>query len=408
MEFYGSVALLGVCHQSVRRSDQGPTRKRHANALQTDAICYHRAMPQTRYVFAGHPLVVKVEIYSLRHLGSVIEEVSKDRAPSTVAVVSDSTVWPHYGQVVKRSLEGNAWRVMEHVIAPGEASKSWAVAAELFQFFAQQQIGRDAVVVALGGGVVSDLAGFVSATWMRGVRLVLCPTTLEADIDAAIGGKTAINIPGGKNLVGAFHQPKYIVIDPSCLKTLPRRELCAAMAESIKHALISSGDFLEWHEANVEAILALEPSVTMRLIEENIRIKAEIVSRDPNDQTGERAVLNLGHTIGHAIEECCGFTLRHGECVALGLAAACRLSNRLGMLDSTSAERIERLLARFQLPIRLESAIDPDVILSVMRNDKKVRSGSLQFVLLEAIGRPLLRGDVPQQAVREVIESLLA
>jgi len=325
-----------------------------------------------------------------------------------VVFISDTNVWPLYGKATMQKLvRGGADAVWERVIPAGEASKSWAVAGELFQFLADQQIGRDAVIVALGGGVVSDLGGFVAATWKRGLRLVLCPTTLEADIDAAIGGKTAINIPGGKNLVGTFHQPFLVAIDPACLTTLPRRDLCAAMAESVKHALISSADFLDWHEANVDEILAIDPPVIMRLIEENIRIKADIVSRDATEQWGLRVLLNLGHTIGHAIEECCSFTLRHGECVSLGLVAACRLSNRLGMLDSACLERIERLLIRFRLPTRLENPIDPDRILFAMRNDKKARGGAARFVILEDIGRPVVRGDLPETAVREAYESLL-
>ena len=388
-----------------------------------------------RYVFAGQPVDVTVEVNILDELGSLLRHSMPSNAVLRAVVISDSNVWPLYGERVRAALRSGRLATCARVIPAGEASKSWAVAGELFQFLADQQIGRDAVIVALGGGVVSDLAGFVAATWMRGVRLVLCPTTLEGDIDAAIGGKTAINIPGGKNLVGAFHQPFLVAIDPACLTTLPRRDVCAAMAESIKHALISSADFLEWHEANVDAVLALDPSVTIRLIEDNIRIKAEIVTRDATERTGIRALLNLGHTIGHAIEECCGFTLRHGECVSLGLVAACRLSHRLGMLDSASVERVERLLARFNLPTRLEcvlepphlapspyplprsggegfqdellvESIDPDRILAAMRNDKKTRGGSPQFVLLEGIGRPVVRGDIPETAIRDVLQGI--
>lgn len=357
-------------------------------------------------MFAGQPVDVTVEVNILDELGSLIRRSMPGGASLRVVVISDTNVWPLYGERVRAGLQSAGLALYERIIAAGEASKSWAVAGELLQFLADQHVGRDAVIVALGGGVVSDLAGFVAATWMRGVRLAICPTTLEADIDAAIGGKTAINIPGGKNLVGAFHQPFLVAIDPACLTTLPRRDVCAAMAESVKHALISSVDFLDWHEANVDPILALDPPVTMRLIEENIRMKADIVARDTTEQTGVRALLNFGHTIGHAIEECCGFTLRHGECVSLGLVAACRLSHRLRMLDSASVERVERLLIRFGLPTRLEEPIDPDRILAVMRNDKKARGGSPQFVLLEGIGRPVVRGDIPETAIREALQGI--
>ncbi len=363
-------------------------------------------MTSLRYVFAGEPVDVTVEVNILDEIGSLLGRSLSSGASSRVVVISDTNVWPLYGERVLKALRSGGLAVCERIVAAGEASKSWAAAGELFQFLADQHVGRDAVLVALGGGVVSDLAGFVAATWMRGVRLAICPTTLEGDIDAAIGGKNAINIPGGKNLVGAFHQPFLVAIDPACLVTLPRRDLCAAMAESIKHALISSVDFLKWHEANVDRILALDPAVTTNLIEENIRIKADIVSRDTTEQTGLRVLLNFGHTIGHAIEECCGLTLRHGACVSLGLVAACRLSQRLGVLDTASVERVERLLDRFSLPTRLENPIDPDRILVAMRNDKKARGGTPQFVLLEGIGRPVVRGDISQTAIREVLKTL--
>lgn len=364
------------------------------------------AMSNLRYVFAGQPVEVTVEVNILEELGSLILRSMPGSAPSRVVLISDTNVWPLYGERVRAALQSGRLTTCERVIPAGEASKSWAAAGELFGFLADQHVARDAVIVAIGGGVVSDLAGFVAATWMRGVRLVICPTTLEADIDAAIGGKNAINIPGGKNLVGAFHQPFLVAIDPACLTTLPRRDVCAAMAESIKHALISSADFLEWHEAKVDPILALDPPVTMRLIEENIRIKADIVARDTTEQNGLRTLLNLGHTVGHAIEECCGFTLRHGECVSLGLVAACRLSHRLGMLDAASVERVERLLIRFSLPTRLENPIDADRILAAMRNDKKARGGSPQFVLLEGIGRPVVRGDITETAIQDALQGI--
>jgi len=407
-------------------------------------------------MFAGQSVDIAVEVNIIDKLGSLVRRYMPEYVLPQVVVISDTNVWPLYGERARAGLRSAGLALCERCIAAGEASKSWATAGELFGFLADRHVGRDAVIVALGGGVVCDLAGFVAATWMRGVRLVICPTTLEADIDAAIGGKNAINIPGGKNLVGAYHQPILAAIDPACLATLPRRDYCAAMAESVKHALISSADFLEWHETNVDAILARDGTVTMKLIEENIRIKADIVSRDTTEQTGVRALLNFGHTIGHAIEECCGFALRHGECVSLGLLAACRLSHRLGMLDSASVERVERMLERFNLPTLLECVprpphptlspatgergyrttlspatgerdvrtslspgggegfqgavlekpIDPDRILFVMRNDKKIRGGAAQFVLLEGIGRPVVRGDISESAIRDVLQGI--
>ena len=233
------------------------------------------------------------------------------------------------------------------------------------------------------------------------------PTSREADSDASMGGKPASNVPGGKNLVGAFHQPMLVVVDPACLDTLDPRDVRAGMAESIKHALISSETVLQWHEANADAILTLERATIRELILRNLRVKADIVSGDAHERTGRRILLNFGHTIGHAIEACCGFALRHGECVALGMLAVQRLSHSLGILDAAIVERTERLLDRFSLPTTLVEPIDVETILSTMRYDKKVRGGTSRFVLLEAVGKPIVRADVPEDQVRKAYESLL-
>jgi 3-dehydroquinate synthase len=261
--------------------------------------------------------------------------------------------------------------------------------------------------VALGGGVVSDLAGFVGATWMRGVQWAICPTTLEAMIDASIGGKTAVNVPGGKNLVGAFHHPRMVLIDPDCLVTLLDRDLRAGLAESIKHAALFSPEFFEWHEQNAEAILRRESQVLSELIDRNVAIKVDVVRRDATEQSGRRMLLNFGHTIGHAIEECCGYELRHGECVALGMVAAATLSESLGLSDASVAEQIRGLANCFQLPTHLPSAIPWPRVLEVMRRDKKAREGKLQFVLLQAIGKPAVRRDVDEWHIRQAYEALI-
>ena len=304
------------------------------------------------------------------------------------------------------SLESADLRTFVYAITAGETSKTLSVASEIYRFLTEHRIGRDGIIIALGGGVVSDLAGFVAATWMRGVRFVICPTTLEADIDACLGGKTAINVPGAKNLVGAFHQPILVAVDPLCLKTLEPRDVRAGLAESIKHALISSAGFLAWHEANVEQILALDDACLGKLIERNLRIKCAIVEQDPYEQTGLRMHLNFGHTMGHAIEECCGFVLRHGECVALGMLAACRLSREANLLDSSTVERVEALLRALGLPTQLPEAIETARVLATICSDKKVHGGSQRFVLLEGIGKPAVRDDIPEDLVRRAYESL--
>lgn len=322
-------------------------------------------------------------------------------------LVTDSVVGPYYAGRARTALERGGWLVSEHRIPSGEGSKSVSELAALFEFLAARRVARDGLIVALGGGVVSDLAGFAAACWMRGIPWVVVPTTLEAQIDASIGGKTAINIPGGKNLVGAFHQPGAVLIDPTCLRTLDPRDVRAGLAESIKHALISSDDFFAWHERNVDAILALDDTVLTELIERNVRIKANVVARDPFERTGERMMLNFGHTMGHAIEACCGYALRHGECVALGMLAACRMSVAMGVLESSIVDRIHALLSRFGLPTALTEPIPFERIKDTIARDKKARGKQVQWVLLESIGQTRTSVSVDERAVREAYESLL-
>ena len=333
--------------------------------------------------------------------------VVRNAPPTHVALITDESVGVLYAPALLESLQQAGFRTAEHRIIPGEASKTLAVAGELYDYLARHNVGRDGLILALGGGVVSDLAGFVAATWMRGVRFAICPTTLEADVDASIGGKTAVNIPAGKNLVGAFHHPELVAIDPTCLDSLDRRDVRAGLAESVKHAMISSEAFLSWQEANAEAILSLDPGLMAELILRNVEIKATVVERDAREQTGARIMLNFGHTIGHAIEACCGFALRHGECVSLGMLAACRLSADTGPLEHAVTARLESLLSRLGLPMTLADPIETDRIVSTIRNDKKVRGGTERYVLLGGIGKPIVRDDVPESAVRRAYESLL-
>jgi 3-dehydroquinate synthase len=351
---------------------------------------------------------VAVRLNVLQETGLLLRTVSGPEPTSRVLVITDERVGDLYGLAVLESLRSAGCEANEYRIPPGEASKSLKVLDDVYRSLIRFELDRDGVILALGGGVVSDLAGMAAATWMRGVRFAVCPTTLEADIDASIGGKTAINVPEAKNLVGAFHQPVLVAVDPACLETLDRRDVCAGMAESVKHALISSEEFLDWHESNVDEVLALETTLMTELILRNLRIKAAVVEQDPQERMGRRIMLNFGHTIGHAIEACGGFALRHGECVSLGMLAACRLSRRLGLLDESTVTRVERLLARFGLPTTLSDPIETDRILETLRKDKKVRGGVGRFVLLEGIGCPVVRADVPEERVREAYESLLS
>ena len=342
-------------------------------------------------------------------LGSIaplLQAADSAMEPTDVLVVTDTNVGPLYAESVEVSLSGAGWRVALHQVAPGEGSKSLNGLGAVYESLAQAHVGRDGLVLALGGGVVSDLAGLAAATWMRGIRFAICPTTLEADIDAAIGGKTAINVAAGKNLVGAFHQPIVVAVDPVCLDTLSARDVRAGLAESVKHALITADDFFDWHVSHTDVIGSMDASVRGELIARNIGIKADIVSRDAHEQTGVRMLLNLGHTVGHAIEACCDYRLRHGECVALGTVACVRLSRALGLMEASDVDRVERLLTALGLPIRLDEPIDQARIMAAMGHDKKARGGGVRFVLLKGIGQPVIRDAVPDEAVREAYESL--
>lgn len=325
---------------------------------------------------------------------------------STITVTDRQVAKFHESDSVSM-LQSMGMAPIVHQIEPGEASKGLAEVGRLFETMASTGIGRDGLVIALGGGVVNDLAGFVAATWMRGIKWLAIPTTVEAMIDACVGGKTAINLPAGKNLVGAFHHPTAIYINPAYLATLPSRDVRAGMAESIKHALLFDEAFLVEHERNAEAILNLDPGVIQGMIARNIQLKADMVRRDPLEQTGERMLLNFGHTIGHALEAACGFALRHGECVALGILAECRLSASRGMLDVRMVQRVQSVLMQFGLPTQIEQKLDMAAILTYLRHDKKARDGSVRFVLLRGVGRPEVVDNVPEAEICEAVESIL-
>lgn len=290
-------------------------------------------------------------------------------------------------------------------VPPGEASKSLEGAARLYDQLADQRVERGELVIAFGGGMVCDLAGFVAATWLRGVRFVAVPTTLEAAIDASIGGKTAINHPAGKNLIGVFHQPAAVVIDVDFLGTLPDRDHRAGLAESVKHAVIRDAEFFDWHERHVPAIVGRDPHILAELIAWNCRIKAAVVAADERE-AGLRAILNYGHTIGHALEHLLGFELRHGECVALGMRVENEIARRRDVLDAASAERIAGLLDGLGLPRRLPRPVAAEQVVDVCRMDKKVRAGAIRAVLASAVGATAQVDDIAQAEIDAALASI--
>ena len=303
-------------------------------------------------------------------------------------VVSDSNVAPLHADGVVRAMQAARpdLTVATHVIPAGESSKTLAMFGGTCDALAALGATRDATVVALGGGVVGDLAGFAAACWMRGIDCMQVPTSLLAMVDSSVGGKTAIDLPQGKNLVGAFHSPRAVVIDPGVLRTLPPRELRAGLAEVVKYGAILDSGFLDWLDAHANALLGLDPAALGEAIARSCRYKAAIVERDPFER-GDRALLNFGHTFAHAIEAEQGFDgLNHGEAVAVGMVLAARLSERAGLASHADGDRLQALLARLDLPVALPAGLDPDALLARMRLDKKATATGLRFVLWDRAG----------------------
>jgi len=347
----------------------------------------------------------------LDRVGETLAEVPASGRPSRAVVVTDSNVRPLYAARACESLDGAGipWALVE--VPPGEKSKSARQLLRLWDEMLAAGVDRRSAVVALGGGVVGDLAGFVAATVLRGIPFLQVPTTLLAQVDSSVGGKTGIDHAKGKNLIGAFWQPAAVEIDPTTLSTLPARDLSAGLAEVVKTGVIRSSKLFGFVERNAGALLRCEPGPMTEVVAICCRTKAKIVGRDERDTSGERAVLNFGHTIGHAIESSAGLgRVLHGEAISIGMVAAGRMALRLDLWDEASEERLEALLARLGLPVGLGGLdLDEDSIMGRLLADKKTVAGRMHFVLPEEIGRASLREEpVPEKLVREVIRTLRA
>jgi 3-dehydroquinate synthase len=293
-------------------------------------------------------------------------------------------------------------RLTEIVVPDGEKTKSWQVLETVFDALLAAHCGRDTLLVALGGGVVGDLAGFAAAVYQRGMPFLQVPTTLLAQVDSSVGGKTAINHARGKNMIGAFHQPLAVISDVTTLDTLPDRELRAGLAEVIKHALALDLAFVDWLEKNVEKVLARDRAALTYAVKRCCELKAGIVAADERE-AGVRALLNFGHTFGHAIEAGAGYgSWLHGEAIAAGMVMAAQLSRNLGLIGDPEVARVSGLIGRAGLPNR-GPALAPQKLMELMAGDKKAAQGKLRFVVLEALGRAVLRGGVEDERVRQAI-----
>lgn len=324
------------------------------------------------------------------------------RSPLAV-IVSNTTVAPLYAQSLRDALRGRHAQVELITLPDGESHKDWATLNLIFDALLARGADRKTILYALGGGVVGDMTGFAAASYMRGVPFVQVPTTLLAQVDSSVGGKTGINHPRGKNMIGAFHQPVCVVVDLETLSTLPMRELRAGLAEVIKYGPIADESFLGWVEANLDALLARDVATLRHAVRRSCEIKAAVVGQDERE-AGLRAILNFGHTFGHAIEAGLGYgEWLHGEAVGCGMAMAAETSARLGLLPEGDAERLIRLIDRAGLPVKGPD-LGADRYLELMRLDKKAEAGEIKFVLLDAIGHAVLRS-VPDATLRQVLAS---
>ena len=322
-------------------------------------------------------------------------------------IISDDRVFSLYGRRAQRSLERSGIPTHCFIIPAGEASKTLEVAQGIYQWLVELRAERRQPVVAVGGGVVGDLAGFVAATFLRGMPFVQVPTSMAAMVDASIGGKVAVDLTQGKNLVGAFYQPRMVLADVAVLSTLGKRELAEGWAEAIKHGLILDAGLFDVFEEHAEGLMALEPELSTDVIRRSVAIKARIVGEDERETLGRRILLNYGHTIGHALETATGYgEYLHGEGVSVGMTGASIIGRELGITGQDVVDRQRRLLERFNLPTGARD-VEAERLFQAMSLDKKTEDGSIRWVLLEGVGKAVVKRDVPARLVEDTVRGLL-
>lgn len=354
-------------------------------------------MPVIDLKLPHHRYAIHIESGSLARLGKLVKDLAPhDRA----ALLADGNVfYEPFSEGAVASLKKAGYNLTTSTVDPGEDRKNLDTAANLYNVLVEARLERKSPVIALGGGVITDTVGFVAATYLRGVPLIQCPTTLVAMVDASVGGKTGVNLPHGKNLVGSFYQPLAVVIDPDTLATLPPRELRCGLAECIKHAMIRDADLFDWTEQNLDAITALDGKAIVELLKRNVRIKADIVMADEKE-AGERAHLNFGHTFAHAIEAISGYGhYHHGEAVALGMVAAAHVGVATGRIGADVLDRLMGLLNRIGLPTRADDLAPTPRLVEAMQLDKKVTDGKVRLVLPDKIGAVTIVDDTPADAI---------
>lgn len=326
---------------------------------------------------------------------------------SPAYIITDENVMNPYGRAAQRSLQRSGIAAHCFIIPPGEPSKNFQLAQHIYEWLVGLKAERGQAIIAVGGGVVGDLAGFVASTFLRGVPFIQVPTSMAAMVDASIGGKVAVNLPQAKNLVGAFYQPQAVLADVKALSTLGKRELSEGWAEAIKHGLILDADLLDIFEEHAEALMAVEPEISTEVIQRSMAIKAGVVSQDERETLGIRILLNYGHTIGHALESSTEYgRFMHGEGVAIGMMGAARMAQKMGMIPQELVDRQRTILQRFNLPVKA-SGVSVEQIRHAMSLDKKVQSGTNRWVMLEDVGQAVVRQDVPWELVEETLAELI-
>lgn len=364
------------------------------NNVTEDVACWVETATQRYPIFVGYGLLDK--------LG---EELKKVSSSHVAIVISDENVSRLYGDRVEKVLRNAGFAVNSFIVPPGEETKSINTAIDIYNFLIKKRVERDDILIALGGGMIGDLAGFVAATYLRGIPLIQVPTSLMAMVDASIGGKVAVNHSEGKNLIGAFYQPNFVLADTRALATLPERELTSGWAEVVKYGLILDKEFFEFLESNAGRLTKLEQDVVNEAIIHSASLKAQVVSQDEKER-GQRIILNYGHTIAHGLEAATRYIdFLHGEAVAIGMMGAAKLSQRLGILPASVVKRQQSLLRKFGLPTAF-SGVNLAEIAKAMEVDKKTRAKEIRWVLLEDIGKTAIRASVPHQDVLVVLEEL--
>jgi 3-dehydroquinate synthase len=341
-------------------------------------------------------------------LETLAEKMTSLQLGKKILLVSNPTIFKHYGEKAIASLQAAGFTVASCILPPGERYKNLNSIQKIYDAALENRLERSATIVALGGGVIGDMAGFAAATWLRGIHVVQVPTTLLAMVDSAIGGKTGVNHPQGKNLIGAFHQPRLVLIDPQVLKTLPMREFRAGMAEVIKYGVIWDAELFAQMEASkhLNQLRYIKPELIESILIKSCQAKADVVSKDEKE-AGLRAILNYGHTIGHAVESLTGYrVVNHGEAVGIGMVAAGQIAVELGMWQKEDTERQNALITKAGLPTQLPSGLDIEAIIDALQLDKKVKAGKVRFVLPTQMGVVTVTDEVPADIIRKVLQGM--